>query len=43
MIKIIPIIIHVINKKYLEYGINAKKNSENFYWSKIIEKYKKIL
>ena len=33
----------LINKKYLEYGINAKKNSENFYWSKIIEKYKKIL
>ncbi len=31
------------NKKYLELGKNAKLNSEKFEWSKIIEKYKKIL
>ena len=31
------------NKKYLELGNKAKKNSENFYWPNIIEKYKKIL
>ena len=31
------------NKKYLEYGKNAKENSTKFYWDKIIEKYKKIL
>ncbi len=31
------------NKKYLEYGKNAKKNSVKFKWDKIIEHYKKIL
>ena len=29
--------------KYLEYGIEAKNNSVNFHWDKVIEKYKKIL
>ena len=29
--------------KYLDYGKEAKKNSENFHWDKIIEKYKRIL
>ena len=33
----------ISDKKYLELGKNAKKFSENFEWSKIIEKYKKIL
>ena len=31
------------NKKYLEFGKNAKKHATNFYWSNIIEKFKKIL
>ena len=31
------------NKKYLEFGKNAKDNVSKFYWSNIIEKYKKIL
>jgi len=31
------------NKKYLEYGKNAKDNFSKFYWSNIIEEYKKIL
>ena len=31
------------NKKYLEFGKNAKDFSRNFEWSKIIEKYKQIL
>ncbi|MDA9652605.1 glycosyltransferase family 4 protein [bacterium] len=31
------------NKKYLEYGKNAKDNVSKFYWSNIIEQYKKIL
>ena len=31
------------NKKYLEYGKNAKDNVSKFYWPKIIEQYKKIL
>ena len=31
------------NKKYLEYGKNAKDNVSKFYWSNIIEEYKKIL
>ena len=31
------------NKKYLEYGKNAKENSLKFKWDKIIEDYKKIL
>ena len=31
------------NKKYLEYGKGAKDNSSKFYWSNIIEQYKKIL
>ena len=29
--------------KYLEYGKEAKINSTNFLWDKIIEKYKRIL
>ena len=33
----------ISDKKYLELGKNAKKFSENFEWSKIIEKYKQIL
>ena len=33
----------LIEKKYIELGKNAKKNSENFLWEKIILKYKKIL
>ena len=31
------------NKKYLEFGKNAKENVSKFYWSNIIEKYKNIL
>ncbi|MEC7136431.1 MAG: glycosyltransferase family 4 protein [Pseudomonadota bacterium] len=31
------------NKKYLEYGKKAKEFANKFYWSKIIEEYKKIL
>ena len=31
------------NKKYLEYGKNAKDHVSKFYWSNIIEDYKKIL
>ena len=31
------------NKKYLEYGKNAKEFVTKFYWSNIIEKYKDIL
>ncbi len=31
------------DKKYLEYGNNAKNNVSKFYWSNIIEKYKKVL
>ena len=31
------------NKKYLEYGKNAKDNVSKFYWSNIIEQYKDIL
>ena len=31
------------NKKYLEYGKNAKDTVSKFYWSNIIEKYKQIL
>ena len=31
------------NKKYLEFGKNAKDYVTKFYWSKIIEDYKKIL
>ncbi len=31
------------NKKYLEYGKNAKDFVTKFYWSNIIEEYKKIL
>ena len=31
------------NKKYLEYGKAAKKNSDKFKWDIIIEEYKKIL
>ncbi len=29
--------------KYLDYGKEAKINSQNFHWNKIIEKYKRIL
>ena len=31
------------NKKYLEYGKNAKEFVSKFYWSNIIERYKQIL
>ena len=31
------------NKKYLEYGKNAKDSVSKFYWSNIIKKYKEIL
>ena len=31
------------NKKYLEFGKNAKESSKNFLWENIIKKYKKIL
>ncbi len=31
------------DNKYKEYGKEAKNNSENFLWDKIIEKYKRIL
>ena len=31
------------NKKYLELGKNAKQFSSKFYWSNIIEEYKKII
>ena len=31
------------NKKYLEFGKNAKDNVSKFYWTNIIEQYKKIL
>ena len=31
------------NKKYLEFGKNAKEFVSKFQWQKIIEKYKKIL
>ncbi|WP_435090970.1 glycosyltransferase family 4 protein [Candidatus Pelagibacter bacterium nBUS_30] len=31
------------NKKYLEYGKSAKDSISKFYWSNIIEEYKKIL
>ena len=31
------------NKKYLEYGKNAKEFVNKFQWSKIIEEYKKTL
>jgi phosphatidylinositol alpha-1,6-mannosyltransferase len=31
------------NKKFLEFGKNAKKNVSKFEWSKIVEEYKKIL
>ena len=31
------------NKKYLEYGKDAKENSIKFKWNKIIEEYKKII
>ena len=29
--------------KYKDFGLAAKENSKNFYWSKIIENYKRIL
>ena len=31
------------NKKYLEYGKNAKEFVTKFYWSNIVKKYKDIL
>ena len=31
------------NKKYLEYGKSAKDSVSKFFWSNIIEEYKKIL
>ena len=30
-------------KKHIEYGRNAKINSDNFTWDKVIENYKQIL
>ena len=33
----------LVDKKYIELGRNAKKNSKNFHWDKIILQYKKIL
>ena len=33
----------LVGNKYIILGQNAKKNSENFYWDKIILNYKKIL
>mgnify|MGYP001273813856 CR=1 FL=1 len=30
-------------KKHIEYGRNAKINSDNFAWDKVIENYKRIL
>ena len=33
----------LIDKKYIQLGKNAKKNSEKFYWEKTILEYKKIL
>jgi len=33
----------LLEKKYIELGINAKKNAENFLWDKIILEYQKIL
>jgi len=33
----------ISEKKYLEFGKNAKDFSRNFEWSKIIEKYKQVL
>ena len=31
------------NKKYIEFGKNAKNNCSKFYWQNIVEQYKKIL
>ena len=31
------------NKKYLEYGKNAKNSVSKFFWSKVVDEYKKIL
>ena len=31
------------NKKYLEYGKNAKENVSKFFWPSMIEKFKKII
>jgi phosphatidyl-myo-inositol dimannoside synthase len=31
------------NNKYIEYGKGAKDSVSKFYWSNIIEEYKKIL
>ena len=31
------------NKKYLEYGKNAKNSVSKFYWPNIVEQYKDIL
>ena len=33
----------ISNKKYLVFGKNAKESSSKFYWSNLIEKYKKVL
>ena len=29
--------------KFIEFGKNAKENSKNFYWDKIVKKYLKII
>ena len=31
------------NKNYVNFGINAKKFSEDFYWNKIVKKYLKLI
>jgi phosphatidylinositol alpha-1,6-mannosyltransferase len=31
------------NKKYIEFGKNAKEVATKFSWNKIIEEYKKII
>ena len=31
------------NNKFIEFGKNAKENSINFYWDKIVKNYLKIL
>ncbi len=31
------------NKKYIEYGDNAKLFSQNFYWNKVVKDYLKLI
>ena len=37
------LVLMIENKKYLEFGKNAKQNVSKFHWEKIFEQYKKIL